>query len=151
MISPRGIGPTVRVPVNKVNRQSIHNFLNDLIGGESDSEKISILKDVIVNEFCFNGVEDDRNMSELETEIHTSMKTDPSKKINCIKKVRDVTGIGLKEAKEYVEALSPGDPTYGSNPTAPRLIKNQINDRYLVALAERINRLAKDYGRPEPF
>ena len=44
------------------------------------------------------------NVSEAKTEFSVSLTSVGDKKINVIKEVRAVTGLGLKEAKDLVEA-----------------------------------------------
>ena len=47
---------------------------------------------------------DTSNASEAKTEFSVSLTSVGDKKINVIKEVRAVTGLGLKEAKDLVEA-----------------------------------------------
>ena len=49
-------------------------------------------------------VGDTSNPSEAKTEFSVSLTSVGDKKINVIKEVRAVTGLGLKEAKDLVEA-----------------------------------------------
>ncbi len=50
------------------------------------------------------GAGDTTNPSEAKTEFSVSLTSVGDKKINVIKEVRAVTGLGLKEAKDLVEA-----------------------------------------------
>ena len=50
------------------------------------------------------GAGDTSNPSEAKTEFSVSLTSVGDKKINVIKEVRAVTGLGLKEAKDLVEA-----------------------------------------------
>lgn len=48
--------------------------------------------------------------AEAKTEFDVLLKEAGANKINVIKEVRTITGLGLKEAKDLVEAASPGTP-----------------------------------------
>ena len=50
------------------------------------------------------GGDESSNASEAKTEFSVSLTSVGDKKINVIKEVRAVTGLGLKEAKDLVEA-----------------------------------------------
>ena len=50
------------------------------------------------------GADETSNPSETKTEFSVSLISIGDKKINVIKEVRAVTGLGLKEAKDLVEA-----------------------------------------------
>ena len=50
------------------------------------------------------GAGETSNSSEAKTEFSVSLTSMGDKKINVIKEVRAVTGLGLKEAKDLVEA-----------------------------------------------
>jgi len=50
------------------------------------------------------GSNETSNTSEAKTEFSVSLTSVGDKKINVIKEVRAVTGLGLKEAKDLVEA-----------------------------------------------
>jgi len=41
------------------------------------------------------------------------VKASPAKKIECIARMRQLTGLGLKEAKDLVEAALPGEDPVG--------------------------------------
>ena len=67
-------------------------------------------------------------------------------KIAAIKRVRELTGLGLKEAKDYVEALvaNPGEPPQSSLPTVERPAAAEIAsevDAELRALLARGNKI----------
>ena len=47
---------------------------------------------------------------EAKTEFDVLLKEAGPNKINVIKEVRTITGLGLKEAKDLVEAATPGTP-----------------------------------------
>ena len=55
------------------------------------------------------------NTSEAKTEFSVSLSSIGDKKINVIKEVRAITGLGLKEAKDLVEA-------------APSLVKEGVTE-----------------------
>jgi large subunit ribosomal protein L7/L12 len=55
---------------------------------------------------------------EAKTEFDVMLKDAGANKINVIKEVRAITGLGLKEAKDLVEAANPG---------APKAIKEAVN------------------------
>lgn len=48
--------------------------------------------------------------AEAKTEFDVLLKDAGANKINVIKEVRTITGLGLKEAKDLVEAANPGAP-----------------------------------------
>ncbi len=48
--------------------------------------------------------------AEVQTEFSVMLKDAGANKINVIKEVRTITGLGLKEAKDLVEAANPGAP-----------------------------------------
>lgn len=139
--------------MNQVDRAAVHAFLDSLVAGQSPEEKLAMLKDIMVDDFCFNGITEDQNVSALEVEVHETMKRDPGKKITCIKEVREKTGLGLAEAKAFVESLQPGHPTYGIKPNnlGSGLSKSVITEQFLKNLGNRLNAIAKTYGKPEPF
>lgn len=56
--------------------------------------------------------------AEVKTEFDVLLKEAGPNKINVIKEVRTITGLGLKEAKDLVEAATPG---------APKVIKDALN------------------------
>ncbi len=56
--------------------------------------------------------------AEVKTEFDVLLKEAGPNKINVIKEVRTITGLGLKEAKDLVEAASPG---------APKVVKDALN------------------------
>lgn len=56
--------------------------------------------------------------AEAKTEFNVILKDAGANKINVIKEVRTITGLGLKEAKDLVEAANPG---------APKAIKEGVN------------------------
>lgn len=56
--------------------------------------------------------------AEAKTEFDVVLKEAGANKINVIKEVRTITNLGLKEAKDLVEAANPG---------APKVIKEGLN------------------------
>ncbi len=56
--------------------------------------------------------------AEVKTEFDVLLKEAGPNKINVIKEVRTITGLGLKEAKDLVKAASPG---------APKVVKDALN------------------------
>ncbi|HQS84495.1 MAG: 50S ribosomal protein L7/L12 [Alphaproteobacteria bacterium 16-39-46] len=56
--------------------------------------------------------------AEVKTEFDVLLKEAGPNKINVIKEVRTITGLGLKEAKDLVEAATPG---------APKVVKEALN------------------------
>lgn len=150
-ISLRGVGPS-RIVMKKVDRQAVYDLLADIAANSAPEEQVAILKDIVVEEFCFKGITDDDNLTALAAEISESMKKNPGQKIKNIKKVRDVTGMGLAEAKAYVEALTEGHPSYGHHPPSGSWTSSELRtEHYLRNLAERLNNVAKSYGREPPF
>ncbi len=49
------------------------------------------------------------HQDQTEFEIQLT-RVDPGRKIDAIKAVREITGLGLKLAKDFVEEVSPGNP-----------------------------------------
>ena len=68
---------------------------------------------------------------EEQTEFAVILKSGGEKKINVIKEVRAITGLGLKEAKDLVEA---GGKTVkdGVNKEEAAKLKNQLEDQGAV-------------------
>ncbi len=66
--------------------------------------------------------------AEEQTEFNVILKSSGEKKINVIKEIRAITGLGLKEAKELVEA---GNKTVkdGVNKEEAAKLKKQLEDQ----------------------
>ena len=66
--------------------------------------------------------------AEEQTEFTVILKSSGEKKINVIKEIRAITGLGLKEAKELVEA---GNKTVkdGVNKEEAAKLKKQLEDQ----------------------
>jgi large subunit ribosomal protein L7/L12 len=62
---------------------------------------------------------------EEQTEFDVELTEAGPNKLNVIKIVREITGLGLKEAKDLVEA-------------APKIVKEQISKEEATALAKKI-------------
>jgi hypothetical protein len=90
-------------------------------------------------------------VSELEAAVYAVMSSPQgaSQKIQQIKLVREKTGLGLKEAKEFVESLTPGHPYYGQKQyrQIDRLLPTP-QDYTDTALVNRLNKIARAYNRP---
>ena len=65
--------------------------------------------------------------AEEKTEFDVILASFGEKKINVIKEVRALTGLGLKEAKDFVEA-APGPVKEGVNKDEADQIKKQLED-----------------------
>lgn len=63
--------------------------------------------------------------SEEQTEFDVELTDAGANKLNVIKIVREITGLGLKEAKDLVEA-------------APKVVKEQVSKEEATALAKKI-------------
>jgi len=63
--------------------------------------------------------------AEEQTEFDVELTDAGPNKLNVIKIVREITGLGLKEAKDLVEA-------------APKIVKEQISKEEATALAKKI-------------
>jgi large subunit ribosomal protein L7/L12 len=63
--------------------------------------------------------------AEEQTEFDVELTDAGANKLNVIKIVREITGLGLKEAKDLVEA-------------APKIIKEQVSKEEATALAKKI-------------
>jgi len=63
--------------------------------------------------------------AEEQTEFDVELTEAGPNKLNVIKIVREITGLGLKEAKDLVEA-------------APKIVKEQISKEEATALAKKI-------------
>jgi len=68
--------------------------------------------------------------AEEQTEFDVELTDAGANKLNVIKIVREITGLGLKEAKDLVEA-------------APKIIKEQVSKEEATALAKKIEETAK--------
>ena len=66
---------------------------------------------------------------EEQTEFTVVLKAGGEKKINVIKEIRTITGLGLKEAKDLVEG-------------APKTVKEAVNKDE----AEKIKKVLEDHG-----
>lgn len=131
----------------KLDRKAVHAFFDSLIAGESAEESVAILKDILVEEFCFLGIDgSEPSIQLLEIDIRERMKN-PANKIMCIKDVRQATGVGLAEAKAYVEAFQVGHPNYGQAPNLPPAssLQPKLTEQFLEQLANRLNDLAEKY------
>jgi large subunit ribosomal protein L7/L12 len=62
---------------------------------------------------------------EVKTEFEVWLESGGENKINAIKEVRAITGLGLKEAKEVVE-------------TAPKLVKGGVNKEEAEQLKQKL-------------
>ncbi|HEY7543477.1 MAG TPA: 50S ribosomal protein L7/L12, partial [Blastocatellia bacterium] len=62
-----------------------------------------------------------------EFDVVLSGMADPAKKINIIKVVREITGLGLKEAKDLVEA-APKPVKEGVNKEEAENLKKKLTD-----------------------
>jgi large subunit ribosomal protein L7/L12 len=71
----------------------------------------------------------EEEQKEEQSEFDVILKGDGGKKINAIKAVREITGLGLKEAKELVES-------------APKPVKEAVSKEE----AEEISKKLKDAG-----
>ena len=69
--------------------------------------------------------------AEEQTEFTVILKSGGDKKINVIKEVRAITGLGLKEAKDLVEAGGKTVKEGGSKDEAQKL-KKQLEDQGAV-------------------
>ena len=63
--------------------------------------------------------------SEEQTDFDVELTDAGANKLNVIKIVREITGLGLKEAKDLVEA-------------APKVVKEQVSKEEATALAKKI-------------
>lgn len=137
---------------NKLTRQEIHNFLNRLLQGESANESVCILKEVIIDYFCFECKNPDVTVEDYIKDIRSIIKNTQSKgvtdKISWIKKVREDSGMGLAEAKYFIEALMEDAQDWESKIKAsfPEFnLKNMLTDRIIQKARERLNKIADDY------
>ncbi len=145
--------------MKKIDRKAVHAFFDTIISGESDAEKVLILKDLLVDEFCFGELLDVESFSDFTQKIAERMKNDSRQKVMCIRDVRVRTGCGLLEAKKFVESLQPGHPTYGTVVNLPFPIGEKedpglpqvMMDKFLERLVAKLNKLAVDYKVPSPF
>jgi len=131
--------------MKEITRQAVHNFFDSLVAGQPVEEQVHMLRDILVDDFCFNGVTEE--ISYLEAEVEAGMKADAGKKIMWIKTVREKTGLDLKGAKEFVESLTPGNPLYGQSQY--RKISGPVRSAGLdhIALAARLDKIAIKYGK----
>ena len=66
-------------------------------------------------------------VAEEQTEFEVILASIGEKKINVIKEVRAITGLGLKEAKDFVES-APGSVKAGVNKDEADKIKKQLEE-----------------------
>lgn len=140
--------------MKQIDRKAVHNLFDAIVAGESDHEKVLILKDILVDEFCFNGIEEEKNLSLLEEDIQARMTKNPGEKIACIRDVRYNTGLGLAEAKAFVESLTPTHESYGKRPNLPAfsmLRKSMLTTQHLDNLAAKLKTVAEKYGIKHEF
>lgn len=88
-----------------LDRAATYKFLAKLTETYPD-DALGILKDIIVDYWFFPNGDGTQYaaLTDLEREVADLMAS--NQKIHAIKKVREVTGMGLKEAKDYVEQRS---------------------------------------------
>ena len=75
--------------------------ISELISEIEEKFGVSAAAPVAVAAATSSGVEEDESK---KTEFNVILKSAGDKKINVIKEVRTITGLGLKEAKDLVEA-----------------------------------------------
>ena len=166
-ISPRGVGPGLSVKMSEtkkvLTRQAVHDFIESLIAGHSITEQLAILKDVMVDDICYFGILEDGTKDQFSTLQKDTMELikNPAMKIQAIKEVRTKTGLGLFDAKNYVEALTPGHPSHGNGKYlqigADAAAQSGIygatvlTENMVSAMKQRLNRIAKEYGKEPPF
>ena len=79
-------------------------------------------------------------MSQLEREVRLLLAQ--GQKIEAIKKVRHLTGQGLKEAKDYVDSLEKSRPSTDPT-TAPSQVRLEAEVRDLVAQGRRVEAIKR--------
>lgn len=120
------------------NRASVYKFLAELTN-KYPEDAVGILKDIIVDYWFFPAGDgaDYQILTDLEKEVADFMAQ--GQKIHAIKRVREVTRMNLKEAKEYVEQRN--WPTGGA--------RNEIAENMRQrAIAETLKKLSQDYRIP---
>lgn len=133
---------------SKLDRKTVYDFLSRILVGESETEALAMLKDIVVDYFVFDGRNPDATMDEYEREISYLMSQPdaPGQKISVIKKVRDETNMGLAEAKQFVESLMPGHPSYGKKMNLTDFTAgNGLNDVHNARIRAKLNKIAEDY------
>lgn len=119
------------------NRADIYKFLDRLVNSNPD-DAVGMLKDIIVGYWFFpNGDGSEyAELNDLEKEVSDLMNS--AKKIEAIKRVREVTGLGLAEAKNFVEQRD--WPTGKKNDLSDDMKKRTV--------AKIISKLATDFRVP---
>lgn len=120
---------------NEINRATIYKFLQKLVASHPVGA-IELLQDIIVNNCIFPDGDGEQftSMSELDQEIAELMAN--NQKINAVKVARDKLGLGLKEAKDYVE--SKDWPT--------QKLTSHILEKQQIAAKIWMDKVSKDYG-----
>lgn len=131
-VSSRGVGAmSSELPLS---RSMAYKFLARLVDKHPD-DAIGILKDIIVGYWLFpngDGAEF-AQLTDLEKEVSNLMAT--GLKLQAIKRVREVTGLGLKDAKDYVEQRV--------WPNSGNKLATEMHDRTIGAI---LTRLSQDFN-----
>lgn len=123
-----------------IDKAAVYKFLQKVMADRTPEESVHLLQDIIVNNCIFPGADEQQfaDMSEIDQQIAEFMIK--GEKIQAVKTARDLLGLGLKEAKDYVEA---NHEKVWSSPPEKRhtpLAKQQI------AAKAWMEKVAKDYG-----
>ena len=117
-------------------RKQVYEFFTRLVSDLSPEEQAAVLMDILVNDFCFQGVREEYNIIHLEDEIRESLRAQGGERLNtkiaCIKKVRQELGLSLLDSKLYVESLMPGGEKF--NPVK----QAEKHEAYLALMLEEI-------------
>lgn len=126
-----------------MNRKDAHQFFDRLVAGKPVEEQLAMLKEVIVDYWLFAGIQESlaNELGKIEQEVAVLMQN--NQKIPAIKQVRAATGLGLKEAKDWVEG---NFPEYSKAEAMAKELK--FKSRSVDRPQEIVQQLAMEYNVP---
>jgi large subunit ribosomal protein L7/L12 len=101
--------------------------LSELVKEMEDKFGVSAAAAVAVAPAAAGGAAAGEAPAEAQTEFTVVLTAAGDKKINVIKEVRAITGLGLKEAKDFVEG-APGNVKEGVSKDEADAIKKKLED-----------------------
>jgi large subunit ribosomal protein L7/L12 len=101
--------------------------LSELVKEMEDKFGVSAAAAVTVAPAAAGGAAAGEAPAEAQTEFTVVLTAAGDKKINVIKEVRAITGLGLKEAKDFVEG-APGNVKEGVSKDEADAIKKKLED-----------------------
>ena len=106
--------------------------LSDLVKAIEETFGVEAAAPVMMAGAAMGGAADAGAVAEEQTEFDLVLTSFGEKKIQVIKVVRELTGLGLKEAKDLVEAI-PGKVLEGVEKDAAEEAKTKLEEQGAVA------------------